>query len=141
MPKALIIFLCIVGTGLLIMTIIELCSNGFSLNKIKQHKVGDGQHGTASFASKRELRQTLLEIPYTPKLWRQGKNLPNQPGLVVSLNPSKHTALVDTGDKHTLVIASPGGGKTTGVLVDRICACLRNFLCQHGQQRRCCPHV
>lgn len=120
MPKALIIFLCIVGTGLLIMTIIELCSNGFSLNKIKQRKVGDGQHGTASFASKRELRQTLLEIPYTPKLWRQGKNLPNQPGLVVSLNQSKHTALVDTGDKHTLVIASPGGGKTTGVLAAQI---------------------
>jgi type IV secretion system protein VirD4 len=47
--------------------------------------VGDGQHGTARWATKREIWNTYLHIPFVPALWRKKKNLPTaqQQGLVV----------------------------------------------------------
>jgi type IV secretion system protein VirD4 len=55
---------------------ITLFSHWYSLNRIKSKTVGDGQHGTARWALKREIRDMYQTVPFEPKLWRQGKNLP-----------------------------------------------------------------
>lgn len=47
-----------------------------SLNNIKSKTVGDGQHGTARWATKQEIQKTYRHIPFRPDLWRQGKELP-----------------------------------------------------------------
>ena len=67
---------------------ISVASRIYNLNSIKSKTVGDGQHGTARWARKDEIKQTYLHIPYEPKKWRKGKNLPqtNQQGIVVGCN-------------------------------------------------------
>lgn len=54
-----------------------------SLNNIKSKTVGDGQHGTARWATKKEIQQTYQLIPFRPAEWRRGKNLPKAQGLVL----------------------------------------------------------
>ena len=93
----------------------------YSLNNIKSKTVGDGQHGTARWATKKEIYEIYEHIPFTPKQWRkqakQGKT-PTQPngkplpqGIVVGCTGDT-TAMVDTGDVHALMIGAAGVGKT-----------------------------
>ena len=93
--------------------IMNLLDN-YSLNGIKSKKVGNGQHGTARFATKGEIKRTFSSLPFEPELWRQGKNLPKVQGTIVACRGSekKTTALIDTGDVHTLMIGAAGVGKT-----------------------------
>ncbi len=93
---------------------IAIFSDSSNLNGIKNKPVGDGQHGTARWATDKEIQETFLHVPFTPHLWRQGKYLPKQQGLVVGSIPRKKctTALVDTGDVHCLMIGASGVGKT-----------------------------
>jgi type IV secretion system protein VirD4 len=98
-----------------VLGLISLLAHIYNLNNIKAKTVGDGQHGTARFATKAEVRKTYLQVPYTPELWRKQKgesnNLPQ--GIVVGCNSSKlgTTALVDEGDVHCLMIGAAGVGK------------------------------
>ena len=87
-------------------------SGMYSLN-IKAKTVGHGQHGTARWATKREIKKTYVHVPFEPQLWRQGKNLPSEQGIVVGCEGKKTTtALVDTGDVHAIMIGAAGVGKT-----------------------------
>ena len=52
---------------------ITLIAHIYSLNNIKSKTVGDGQHGTARWANKAEIRKTYRHIPFTPKKWRKAK--------------------------------------------------------------------
>ena len=63
--------------------LISVLSDTGSLNGIKSRQVGDGQHGTARWATDKEIRREYLRVPFTPELWRGGKNLPKRQGLVV----------------------------------------------------------
>lgn len=54
--------------------------------------MGDGQHGTARFASRTELRHTYKEIPFEPELWRKGKNRPETQGIVVACKEMMYSA-------------------------------------------------
>ena len=47
-----------------------------SINGIKAKQVGDGQHGTARWATKQEICRSFSSLPFAPSEWRQGKNLP-----------------------------------------------------------------
>ena len=67
------------GAFLLIGAAIHFTGMG-SLNNIKSKTVGDGQHGTARWATKQEIRKTFRHVPFRPALWRQGKELPGRPG-------------------------------------------------------------
>ena len=49
----------------------------YSLNNIKSKTVGDGQHGTARFATQNEIKKKYKHIPFTPQIWR--KALKNGP--------------------------------------------------------------
>ena len=87
-------------------------SGMYSLN-IKAKTVGHGQHGTARWATKGEIKRTYFHVPFEPQLWRQGKNLPKEQGIVVGCEGKKTTtALVDTGDVHAIMIGAAGVGKT-----------------------------
>ena len=50
-------------------------SNRGSLDSIKSKDVGDGQHGTARWATPAEVRKTFRSIPFQPALWRKGAQL------------------------------------------------------------------
>ena len=46
-------------------------SQHYTLDNIKSRTVGDGQYGTARWATKREIRKTFRREPFQPQLWRQ----------------------------------------------------------------------
>ncbi len=50
---------------------ITLIAHIYNLNNIKSKTVGDGQHGTARWANKTEIRKAYRHIPFTPKKWRR----------------------------------------------------------------------
>lgn len=100
---------------------VTLLSHIYSLNGIKSKTVGDGQHGTARWATKAEIKKTYRHVPFTPDRWRKqaskgqtptddnGTPLPQ--GIVVGCTGNT-TAMVDTGDVHALMIGAAGVGKT-----------------------------
>lgn len=129
---AAVVMFCVLGG-------ISLLAHIYNLNNIKSKTVGDGQHGTARWATKAEIRRTYLHIPFTPERWRKqaakgqaptvarrvkkrrfGKKKTVRPeellpqGIVVGCTGKKSgtTAMVDTGDVHVLMIGAAGVGKT-----------------------------
>lgn len=112
---------------------IILLANYYTLNGIKSKTVGDGQHGTARFATKHEILKTYAHVPYEPERWRKGENLPTAQGLVVGCKISHGlvTALVDQGDVHALMIGAAGVGKTANFLYPNLeyaCASGMSFM-------------
>ena len=114
---------------------LSLLAHYYTLNGIKSRTVGDGQHGTARFATKQEIKKTFQHIPFTPQLWRKGDALPtiDQQGLILgSVGEKNHvTALVDTDDVHCLMIGASGVGKTAFFLYPNLeyaCASGMSFL-------------
>lgn len=103
---------------ILLLLLVPIFSNKTNLNKIKATKTGDGQFGTSDWANNKELKENLSLIDYNPKAWRKGKSLPSAEGTIVGAVKSGHkmTAYVDNSDNHTMVVAAPGGGKTTTLL-------------------------
>ena len=127
-----------------LLTGIPLITHMYNLNHIKSKTVGDGQHGTARWATKREVHQTYQHIPYTPEQWRKeaaegktptlkGSSKPLPQGIVVGCTGGKHstTAMIDTGDVHALMIGAAGVGKTAYWLypcIEYACASGMSFL-------------
>ena len=112
---------------------LSLLAHYYTLNGIKSKTVGDGQHGTARFATKKEIEETYTEVLYEPEQWRKGENLPNAQGIVLGSieRAGKLYALVDTGDVHCLMIGAAGVGKTAHFLYPNIeyaCASGMSFL-------------
>ena len=115
--------LVLVGGGMiLILGILSYASQNYNLNEFRDRTVGHGQHGTARWATKSEIRRTFQHIPFTPVKWRQqaergeqptanGKPLPQ--GIVLGCTgKGSTTALVDADDVHVLMIGASGVGKT-----------------------------
>ena len=125
-----------------VLGLISLLVHIYNLNNIKSKTVGDGQHGTARFADKREIRKTYKQVSFTPKRWRKqaesgetpttvdGKSLPQ--GIVVGCRGKAETiALVDDQDVHALMIGAAGVGKTAYFLYPNIeyaCASGMSFI-------------
>lgn len=137
---------------------ITLLTRIYNLNNIKSKTVGDGQHGTARWATKSEIRKTYEHIPFTPEKWRKqamenktptytrvlkknlfkrnGSRITQEPlpqGIVVGCVGGKHntTAMIDTGDVHILMIGAAGVGKTAYWLypcIEYACASGMSFL-------------
>lgn len=130
----MVLLIC-AGAGMFIlMGVIPLLANHYSLNGIKSKTVGDGQYGTARFASEAEIKRTFAQVPYEPALWRQGKHLPEVQGIVVGglFSRTGVTALVDSGDIHLLMIGAAGVGKTANFLypcIEYACASGMSWLC------------
>lgn len=131
--EGLLLFICAGGGMFLVIAIILYASNSYNLDGIKAKTVGDGQHGTASFASKKEINETYHLVRYDPKSWRKGNNLPAVQGLVVGSVGKKRKlkAYVDDDDIHCLMIGAAGVGKTSFFLYPNLeytCASGMSFL-------------
>ena len=145
-----VVMFCILGG-------VTLLAHIYNLNSIKSKTVGDGQHGTARWATKSEIRKIYNHIPFTPEKWREQaakgetptvsrivkrrffKKKNEEPeealpqGIVVGCTGGKHhtTAMVDTGDVHALMIGAAGCGKTAYWLYPNLeyaCASGMSFL-------------
>ena len=128
--------------------LISLLSHIYTLNNIKLKTVGDGQHGTARWAAKREIEKAYKTVDFTPQKWRKEikqyiketepskqkinpLDLPQ--GVVVGCNINKlgTTALVDDTDVHALMIGAAGVGKTAYFLYPNLeyaCASGMSFI-------------
>ena len=108
---ALILLLAVVFGALVAITTFSGRGN---LDSIKSKTVGDGQHGTARWATPGEVRKTFRSVPFRPALWRKGEQLPDVQGLVLGCTGKKDAlvALVDADDVHCLMIGASGVGKT-----------------------------
>lgn len=116
---------------------VTLLAHIYNLNNIKSKTVGDGQHGTARFSTKAEIRKVYRQVPFTPEKWRrQAKQntLPKLPqGLIVGCqNKGGETvALVDDADVHCMMVGAAGCGKTAYWLYPNLeyaCASGMSFL-------------
>lgn len=116
---------------------IPVVSHLYNLNSIKSKTVGDGQHGTARFSTKAELRRIYKFVPYEPKEWRKAvenkKKLHLPQGVIVGCQNRRGQtmALVDTADVHTMMIGAAGCGKTAYWLYPNLeyaCAAGMSFL-------------
>ena len=93
---------------------LSMMSHHYTLGNIKSRTVGDGQHGTARWATDKEIKQTYAHVPFKVREWRRGQNLPMEQGLILGCKgqPQELTALVDSDDIHCLMIGASGIGKT-----------------------------
>ncbi|MBQ9045518.1 MAG: type IV secretory system conjugative DNA transfer family protein [Oscillospiraceae bacterium] len=121
--------------------VVSMLTHLYNLDRIKSRTVGDGQHGTARWATRGEIQKLYRRILFTPERWRQqaarganptdssGNLLPQ--GIVVGCEGKRTTALVDTGDVHALMIGAAGVGKTAYWLypcIEYACASGMSFL-------------
>ncbi|MGD9577833.1 MAG: VirD4-like conjugal transfer protein, CD1115 family [Syntrophorhabdus sp.] len=126
----------LIGAAAIMFTVIgglSLLAHYYTLNGIKSRTVGDGQHGTARFATKQEVKGTYKHILFQPQRWRQGESLPTEQGIILGSRGKKNniTALVDTSDIHCLMIGASGVGKTAYFLYPNLeyaCASGMSFL-------------
>ena len=127
---------------------LTLLSHHYTLTGIKSRTVGDGQHGTARWATPQEIHRTYKHIPFQPEKWRKGEELPKAQGVVlgcVNEKPHLHikenprveyrkggvVAVVDSDDIHCLMIGASGVGKTAYFLypnMEYACASGMSFL-------------
>ena len=110
------------GSFMLLLGAAQWLNNRTNLNHIKSKTVGDGQHGTARFATTTEIKQTYRAIPFTPELWRMNENRPDTQGIIVGQHTIRKgtVAIVDESDVHALMIGAAGCGKTAYFLLPNI---------------------
>lgn len=113
-PTQTILLILLAGGMLLLIAAATHFSGQGSLDNIKSKTVGNGQHGTARWATPKEIAKTYKHIPFRPQKWREGENLPKIQGLILGSQGKKNriTALVDSDDIHCLMIGASGVGKT-----------------------------
>ena len=135
MQSQVYILIAVAAVMFLVIGGLSLLAHYYTLNGIKSRTVGDGQHGTARFASKQEIKNTYQHIPFQPELWRQGQCLPTaaEQGIILGSVGAKNkvTAMVDKDDVHCLMIGASGVGKTAYFLYPNLeyaCASGMSFL-------------
>lgn len=76
--------LILLGGGLLaFLLVVSFLSKNYSLNNFKNKTVGDGQHGTARWATPKEIHTTYHVVPFRPRCWRKGEELPTVQGIIL----------------------------------------------------------
>lgn len=126
----------LVGVGLMALLLIggiTLAGGNYKLSSIKSVTVGDGQHGTARWATTAEMKKALAYVPFALKDWRKGEKRPEKQGLILGCvgGAKKLKALVDSDDIHCLMIGASGVGKTAFFLYPNLeyaCASGMSFL-------------
>ena len=91
--------------------VIPLLFFGHNLNEISATRVGNGQHGTARWASKEEKIKQYPEVQ---------PGYERQPGFVIERESKRKYWKIDTSDQNLLLISPPGGGKTKRVFIPTI---------------------
>ncbi len=129
MPESMTPLVAVGVIGALFVLLLSLLTNNYSLNNIKSKTVGDGQYGTARWATTQEIKKTFANVPFDVTSWREGKDLPKVQGLILgSTQRGKQLdALVDRDDVHCLMIGASGVGKTAFFLYPNL-----EFACASG---------
>ena len=129
MPESVTPLIAVGVVIVLFIVLLSVLTNNYSLNGIKSKTVGDGQHGTARWATTQEVKKTFANMPFDVASWRAGKNLPEAQGLILgSTQRGKQLdALVDRDDVHCLMIGASGVGKTAFFLYPNL-----EFACASG---------
>ncbi len=129
MPESVTPLIAVGVVIVLFIVLLSVLTNNYSLNGIKSKTVGDGQHGTARWATAQEIKKTFASVPFDVASWRAGKNLPEVQGLILgSTQRGKQLdALVDRDDVHCLMIGASGVGKTAFFLYPNL-----EFACASG---------
>ena len=129
MPESMTPLFILGVVGALFILLLSLLTNNYSLNNIKSKTVGDGQYGTARWATTQEIKKTFANVPFDVTSWREGKDLPKVQGLILgSTQRGKQLdALVDRDDVHCLMIGASGVGKTAFFLYPNL-----EFACASG---------
>ena len=129
MPESMTPLAAVGVIGALFILLLSLLTNNYSLNNIKSKTVGDGQYGTARWATTQEIKKTFANVPFDVTSWREGKDLPKVQGLILgSTQRGKQLdALVDRDDVHCLMIGASGVGKTAFFLYPNL-----EFACASG---------
>ena len=129
MPESVVPLIAVGVVIVLFIVLLSVLTNNYSLNGIKSKTVGDGQHGTARWATTQEIKKTFANVPFDVTSWREGKDLPKVQGLI--LGSTQHgkqlDALVDRDDVHCLMIGASGVGKTAFFLYPNL-----EFACASG---------
>ena len=73
----------VAAVALIVIGGLAFLSQRYSLDNIKSKTVGDGQFGTARWATKKEIYETYSFVPFQPELWRAGIGRPTEQGLVI----------------------------------------------------------
>ena len=134
MPSSVITLIIVAGSMFALFIIISTVGNHYSLNRIKNKTVGQGQYGTARWATKKEIKRTYKQVDFQPNEWRENPDSrPTEQGIVVGCKNGRKgtTAMVDTGDVHALMIGAAGVGKTAFWLypcIEYACATGMSFL-------------
>lgn len=71
---------------------LSMMSHHYTLGNIKSRTVGDGQHGTARWATDKEIRQTYAHVPFKVREWRRGQNLPTEQGLILGCKGNRRSS-------------------------------------------------
>ena len=109
--------LILLGGGLLAFLLaVSFLSKNYSLNNFKNKTVGDGQHGTARWATPREISKTYRTVPFRPRRWRKGEDLPTVQGIILGSmggrkRKSKGGILLQTSRKLLEKLCRPTAGK------------------------------
>ena len=109
--------LILLGGGLLaFLLVVSFLSKNYSLNNFKSKTVGDGQHGTARWATPKEIHTTYHVVPFRPHRWRKGENLPTEQGIILGSmggrkRKSKGGILLQTSRKLLEKLRRPVEGK------------------------------
>ena len=129
MPESVVPLIAVGVVIVLFIVLLSVLTNNYSLNGIKSKTVGDGQHGTARWATTQEIKKSYASVPFDVASWRAGKNLPEVQGLILgSTQRGKQLdALVDRDDVHCLMIGASGVGKTAFFLYPNL-----EFACASG---------
>ena len=129
MPESVTPLIAVGMVIVLFIVLLSVLTNNYSLNGIKSKTVGDGQHGTARWATTQEIKKSYASVPFDVASWRAGKNLPEVQGMILgSTQRGKQLdALVDCDDVHCLMIGASGVGKTAFFLYPNL-----EFACASG---------
>ena len=109
--------LILLGGGLLaFLLLVTFLSKNYSLNNFKSKTVGDGQHGTARWATPKEIHTTYHVVPFRPRRWRKGEDLPTVQGIILGSmggrkRKSKGGILLKTSRKLLEKLRRPVEGK------------------------------
>ena len=76
MPSGLWTLAAVVSVMGVVIGAILFFSQHYTLDGIKAKTVGDGQHGTARWATKGEIKHSFQHVTFRPALWRKGEELP-----------------------------------------------------------------
>ena len=106
MPESVVPLIAVGVVIVLFIVLLSVLTNNYSLNGIKSKTVGDGQHGTARWATAQEVKKTFANVPFDVASWRERKTLPEVQGLILgSTQRGKQLdALVDCDDVQMICI-------------------------------------